>query len=130
MKIAFASTDKIHINQHFGWSKSFQLFDVDENGSTFIREIDSSEEPEDEIEKLNYKIGTIEEADIMYCSQIGPKASKMVHAAKIYPMRSNEDERIEEVIEKLQALLSGNPPPWLMRIYLTAKQRDAAQKDA
>ena len=121
MKIAFASTDGEHINQHFGWSKTFQLFEVDMASSTFLKEIDSSEEFEDEQEKLNYKIGTVSEADIMYCSQIGPTASKMVLAAKIYPMRSSADESIAEAIAKLQELLNGNPPPWLLRIYHTSK---------
>ncbi len=117
MKIAFASTDKVHIDQHFGWSKTFQLFEVDKDSSSFVKEIDSSIEYEDEMEKLNYKIGTISEADMLYCTQIGPSASKMVQAAKIHPIRSSGDESIQEAIEKLQALLNGNPPPWLLRIY-------------
>jgi nitrogen fixation protein NifX len=124
MKVAFASTDKEHIDQHFGWAKSFQLFEVEKESFEFIREIDSSEEPAEEVDKLNYKIGTISEADVMYCSQIGPKASKMVQAAKIYPVRSNEDERISDAISKLQALLNGSTPPWLLRIYYTSQQRE------
>lgn len=117
MKIAFASTDKVHIDQHFGWSKTFQLFEVDKDSSSFVKEIDSSIEYEDEMEKLNYKIETIKEADMIYCTQIGPSASKMVQAAKIHPIRSSGDETIAEAIAKLQEMLNGNPPPWLLRIY-------------
>jgi len=122
MKIAFASTDKIHIDQHFGWSKTFQLFEVDKESATFIKEIDSSIEYEDEMQKLNYKIGTVSEADMIYCTQIGPSASKMVQAAKIHPIRSSGDESIAEAIAKLQELLAGNPPPWLLRIYYKSQQ--------
>ncbi|MCH9812926.1 MAG: nitrogen fixation protein NifX [Epsilonproteobacteria bacterium] len=123
MKIAFASTDKVHIDQHFGWSKTFQLFEVDKESASFIKEIDSSIEYEDEMQKLTYKINTIQEADMLYCTQIGPSASKMVQAAKIHPIRSSESESIAEAITKLQAMLHENPPPWLLRIYYKSQQK-------
>ena len=124
MKIAFASTDKVHINQHFGWSKVFQLFEIDKERAEFLYEIESSQDPEEEVAKLNYKIATIKEADILYCSQIGPKASQMVQAAKIYPVRAREEDTIEDAIVKIQELLMTNPPPWLLRIYHTAEQKE------
>lgn len=125
MLIAFASSDGSHIDQHFGWSKSFELYRVTADNAEYIKTLDSSEDAiEDEHEKLAYKIGTVKEADIMYCSQIGPTASKMVLASKIYPMRSAENERIDESIAKLQELLLGNPPPWLLRIVHTSKDKE------
>lgn len=125
MLIAFASSDGIYVNQHFGWSKQFELYRVEGQSAEYLKTLDSSEDGiEDEHEKLAYKIGTVKEADIMYCSQIGPTASKMVLAAKIYPMRSAENERIDEVIKKFQELLLGNPPPWLLRIVHTTKDKE------
>lgn len=90
-----------------------------------LKTIDSSEEPEGEKEKLNYKIGTIEDADIMYCTQIGPTASKMVQAAKIHPARVAEGETIDEAVAKLQEMLTTSAPPWLLRIYHKAQMRSA-----
>ncbi|MFA6189522.1 MAG: nitrogen fixation protein NifX [Sulfuricurvum sp.] len=125
MLIAFASSDGIHVNEHFGWSKSFELYRVTDHSAEYVKTLDSSQDAiEDEHEKLNYKIGTVKEADIMFCSQIGPTASKMVLAAKIYPMRSAENESIDEAIKKLQELLLGNPPPWLLRIVHTTKDKE------
>lgn len=127
MLIAFASSDGISVNQHFGWSKSFELYRVTHECAQYVKTLDSSQDAiEDEHEKLDYKIGTVKEADIMFCSQIGPTASKMVLAAKIYPMRSAENERIDEAIKKLQELLLGNPPPWLLRIVHTSKDQSSA----
>ncbi len=125
MTIAFASGDGVHIDQHFGWSKQFYLFDVGMETSSLLKIIDSSEEPEGEQEKLNYKIGTISDADIMYCTQIGPTASKMVQASRIHPVRVSEGENIAEAIAKLQQMLNDAPPPWLLRIYHKAAQRSA-----
>ncbi|KFN38731.1 MAG: hypothetical protein JU82_10455 [Sulfuricurvum sp. MLSB] len=124
MLIAFASSDGIHVNQHFGWSKSFELYRITAEDAEYVKTLDSSEdEIADEHEKLAYKIGTVKEADIMYCSQIGPTASKMVLSEKIHPMRAGENDRIDETIQKLQELLLGNPPPWLLRVVHTTKDK-------
>lgn len=126
MLIAFASSDGVTVNQHFGWSKSFELYRITDQSAKYVKTLDSSQDAiEDEHEKLAYKISTVKEADIMYCSQIGPTASKMVLASKIYPMRSGENDRIDETIVKLQELLLGNPPPWLQRIVHTSKDNNA-----
>lgn len=125
MNIAFASSDGKVIDQHFGWSKTFHLFKVSKEGFELLEVIDSSDEPEGEKEKLNYKIGTIGEADIMYCTQIGPTASKMIQAAGVHPVRVAEGEGIEEAIFKLQEMLNDAPAPWLLRIYHKAEARSA-----
>ncbi|HFU77783.1 MAG TPA: nitrogen fixation protein NifX [Epsilonproteobacteria bacterium] len=125
MRIAFASSDGTKIDEHFGFAKNFYLYDVDMENSELLKVIDSAEDIEDEVEKLNFKINTINEADILYCTQIGPKASKMVQAAKIHPVRVAEGEPIEEAVTKLHAMLNDAPPPWLLRIYHKAAQRDA-----
>lgn len=125
MLIAFASSDGVHVNQHFGWSKSFELYRISREHAEYVKLLDSSEDAiEDEHEKLAYKIGTIKEADILYCSAIGPTASKMVLAEKIHPVRSGENDRIDETIVKLQELLTENPPPWLLRILHTSKDKE------
>lgn len=123
MNIAFASSSGEHIDQHFGWSKTFYLYQVEKDSALLIDTIDSSEEPEEEIEKLNYKIATIAAADMMYCTQIGPKASKMVQAAGIHPVRINEGEALGDAIANLQGMLANNPPIWLLRIFHKSQAR-------
>lgn len=90
-----------------------------------MKSIDSSKEPEEEKAKLTYKIGTIEEADIMYCTQIGPTASKMIQASGIHPVRVSEGEKFLDAIAKIQEMLNDNPPMWLLRIFHKSAQRSA-----
>jgi len=125
MKIAFASSSGESIDQHFGWSKSFYLYDISKESSEFLSVIDSSNEPEGEKEKLNYKIGTISGADIMYCTQIGPTASKMIQGSGVHPVRVADGERITDAISKIQEMLNDSPAPWLLRIYHKAEARSA-----
>ncbi len=122
----FASSDGIRIDQHFGWSKSFELYRITADNAEYLKTLDSSQDAiADEHEKLAYKIGTIKEADVLYCTQIGPKASQMVLAEKIHPIRAGENDRIDETIQKMQELLLGNPPPWLLRLLHTSKDRES-----
>lgn len=125
MNIAFASSTGEAIDQHFGWSKNFYLYKVDKEGAELLSIIDATTEIEDEHEKLSYKIGVLEEADIMYCTQIGPKASKMVQAAGIHPVRVAEGEKMESAIGQLHSMLAENPPMWLLRIFHKAEARSA-----
>jgi len=123
IKIAFASKDNIHVNQHFGWAEKFFLYEIDlEKGSfELLKEIDSSQEHSDEVDKLVYKITCVEEADIIYVAQIGPKASNMVKKANIFPLKaSSESEKIEESLKTLLKLATqDNSPLWLKRIVLS-----------
>jgi len=123
MNIAFASSNGELVDQHFGYSEQFYLYEVGKDSATFLSTIDSSKEVEGEKEKLGYKIGTIDEADIMYCTQIGPTASKMIQASGIHPVRVAENESIEDAIEKLQDMLNNAPAPWLLRIFHKAEAR-------
>jgi len=123
MKIAFASKDNIHVDQHFGWCEKFYIYEVLENGFSLINEVDSSLKYDDEADKLAYKILCLEESDIVYVSQIGPKAANMVKSAGVYPMKSSfEDEKIEEVIRSLQKMMQDGTPLWLKRILLKGQR--------
>lgn len=116
MKIAFASQDNIYVNQHFGWCKEFYIYEIIDDHYTFIKTIDSSIEIEDEIDKLTYKIECIEDSDILYVQQIGPKAAMMVKSCKIFPMQSSkENEKIEDVLNSL-IKMKENPPIWMRRL--------------
>jgi nitrogen fixation protein NifX len=119
MKIAFASKEGIHVNQHFGWCEKFYKYEVDGEGFTLLEEMDSSLKHDDEIEKLTYKIECVEDCDIICVTQIGPKAANMVQSVGIYPMRaSSEEETIENVLTSIQKMINGNAPLWLKRILL------------
>lgn len=125
MNIAFASSTGEKVDQHFGWSKQFYLYEINKESAVLLKVVDSSQEPEEEVAKLNYKIGTIEDADIMYCTQIGPKASRMVQASGIHPVRVAEGESIQEAIKNLQTMLADQPPMWLLRIFHKSEARSA-----
>ena len=119
IKIAFASTDGVHVNQHFGWCERFYIYEVEEDDFSLFGEVDSSIKFDDEAQKLEYKISCLESSDIVYVLQIGPKAANMVQSAGIYPIKSSyEKEKIADVISSIQKMMRSNAPLWLKRIML------------
>ncbi|MBN2826295.1 MAG: dinitrogenase iron-molybdenum cofactor biosynthesis protein [Campylobacterales bacterium] len=119
MKVAFASKEGIYVNEHFGWAQAFYIYEVQEDSFELLKVVDSSQKYDDEVDKLSYKIESLDSSDIVYVTQIGPKASNMVQKAGVYPLKAaNDNEKIEEVIASLQKLMSGNAPLWLKRIML------------
>ncbi|HEX7598132.1 MAG TPA: hypothetical protein VF518_07945, partial [Polyangia bacterium] len=44
----------------------------------------------------------------------GPAAAKLV-ARQIHPLKTAEDSPIASVVERLQGVLRGAPPPWLRK---------------
>lgn len=118
MKVAFASKDGKNVNEHFGWCENFYIYEIDKSSFSFLEKIDSSKKYDEEVDKLTYKIECVSGCDIVYVTQIGPKAANMVKLAGIYPMKSSkEDESIAHVIEAMQRLMR-NPPLWMQRIVL------------
>ncbi|MCV6607189.1 MAG: dinitrogenase iron-molybdenum cofactor biosynthesis protein [Campylobacterales bacterium] len=118
IKIAIASTDGINVNQHFGWCQAFYIYQVTKSSFSHIKTIDSSEEKDTEGDKLEYKISCLDNSDIVYVTQIGPKAAGMVQNAGIYPMKSFMDEEpIEKVLMAIQKMMN-TPPLWLKRIMV------------
>ena len=117
MKIAFASKDGTLIDEHFGWCKCFYMYDLLEDSFVFVKAIDSTQELQEEGEKLAYKIGCIEEAKILCVSHIGPRASTLVKNAGIFVIKANsENDTIEDALLNLLKLKNTNPPLWMQRL--------------
>ncbi|WP_067175369.1 NifB/NifX family molybdenum-iron cluster-binding protein [Sulfurospirillum sp. UCH001] len=116
MKIAFASTDNIHVNDHFGWCKCFYLYEIKDDTFTFLKALFSPNEIVEEGDKLSYKIQCLEDANIVCASHIGPRASLMVKSSGIFVLKTEkEDEPIETLLNTLIALKNSNPPLWMQR---------------
>lgn len=116
MKVAFASKDLENINDHFGWAKQFAVYEVNKDGYDLVEVIKTPEDKEEEDDKINYKIDSLNGCAIVYCEAIGPTAAAKVVKARIHPMKVKEPTTIEDANKQLVKMLNGNPPPWIKRI--------------
>jgi len=117
MKIAFATQDKERVDAHFGWAKSIVVYEISAQGHSFIESFefgDKLEEDGDE-DKLAPKLEAIKDVAILYVAAIGGSGAARVVAMKIHPIKVPQPESIAEILDKLQVVLQGTPPPWLRK---------------
>jgi nitrogen fixation protein NifX len=118
MKIAFTTSDRVHINAHFGWAKKIDVYEVSAEGYKFLETLtfDGDLKEDGNEDKLLPKIEALYDCTIVYVSSIGGSAAARLIKKKITPIKArSEEEQIAEVLNKLVETLKGNPPPWLRK---------------
>jgi nitrogen fixation protein NifX len=126
MKIAFATQDKQCVDAHFGWAKHLAVYEIDRDGYHFLESFDFGgklDEDGDE-DKLAPKLEAIKDVAIVYVAAIGGSAAARVVASKIHPIKVNQPEPIMDILDKLQEVLRGTPPPWLRKALEKEARRD------
>jgi nitrogen fixation protein NifX len=125
MKVAFATQDLKRVDAHFGWAKNIAIYEIGPEGHQFIEAIqfegDLKEDGNED--KLAPKIDAIKDCAILYVAAIGGSGAARVVAANIHPMKVNQPEAISDLLDKLQSVLRGAPPPWLRKALTKGKER-------
>lgn len=125
MKIAFATQDQQRVDAHFGWAKHLAVYDISAQGYSFVQDFafgdDLAEDGNED--KLSPKLAAIGDCAIVYVAAIGGSAAARVVASKIHPVKVQQPEPILDILDKLQDVLKGTPPPWLRKALLKGQER-------
>ena len=115
MKIAFTSSTGEMIDQHFGQTDNFLIWEVGPDEAHYLETLSVGAHGSDEDDRISARTKILSECAIVYTMQIGgPAAAKLV-AQKIHPMKTNAVVSLLETVERIQEVLRGNPPPWLRK---------------
>jgi nitrogen fixation protein NifX len=128
MKVAFSTQDKQRVDAHFGWAKHLAVYDVTAEGYRYVQTFDFGGELQEDgnEDKLSPKLAAIADCAILYVAAIGGSAAARVVAVKIHPIKVAQPEPILDILEKLQDVLRGTPPPWLRKALTKGQPRDAS----
>ena len=120
MKVAFASTDKIHIDEHFGHAEEFYIWNIGPEAADFAGVVQVRDESEagHSDDKIEARSAALADCALVYVAEIGGPAAARLVAKRIHPLKSKDHEPITEVVTKLQEVLKGNPPPWLRKAMM------------
>jgi nitrogen fixation protein NifX len=124
MKVAFASTDKVHVDEHFGHAEEFYIWEIGPDQALFsgVVQVKSETEVGHSDDKIEARGAALADCALVYVGEIGGPAAARLVAKKIHPIRSKEQEPITVVVEKLQDVLRNNPPPWLRKAMLKGEK--------
>ena len=116
LKIAFATTDMKHVNQHFGSAKSFAIYAVDPERTEFVEAAQFGVQDQDGNEdKLAVKFDLLKGCAAVYCQAVGASAVKQLVALGIQPVKVHEDSPIQKLLDDLQKELRSGPSSWVAR---------------
>ncbi len=131
IKVAFATTDMVHVNQHFGSAKSFALYAVDPERAELLEAAQFGELAQDGNEdKLSVKIQLLDGCAAVYCQAIGASAIKQIIAHGIQPIKVHEGSTIKSLINDLQHEMKAGPSSWLAKAINQNKDPDPQRFDA
>lgn len=116
VKIAFASSDRRAVNQHFGAAEAFAIYEVDAGATRLIEVAEFIETAMDGHEgKLAAKVELLGDCAAVYCNAVGASAIQQLLIKSIQPMRVDEGTLIDELLLGLQKSMLNDPPVWLAK---------------
>ncbi|MBW4672448.1 MAG: nitrogen fixation protein NifX [Cyanomargarita calcarea GSE-NOS-MK-12-04C] len=118
MKIAFTTSDRVHINAHFGWAKEIDVYEVSDLGFHFVETLtfEGNLKEDGNEDKLAAKLQALGDCTIVYVSAIGGTAAAKLIKKQVTPVKArSEEQEITDVLNQLVQTLKGNPPPWLRK---------------
>lgn len=125
MRVAFATQDQQRVDAHFGWARHLAVYEIDARGYHFVQDHafgdDLAEDGNED--KLAPKLDAIRDCAIVYVAAIGGSAAARVVASKIHPIKVAQPEPILDLLDKMQLVLQGTPPPWLRKALTKGQDR-------
>jgi nitrogen fixation protein NifX len=118
MKIAFTTSDNTHVNAHFGWAKTIDVYEISDKGYSFLETLnfEGDLKQDGNEDKVTPKLDALNDCKIVYVSAIGGTAAAKLIKKGVTPVKAkSDDEKIAEILAKLVETLKGNPPPWLRK---------------
>ena len=118
VRVAFTSSTGEHIDQHFGHTQQFHLWEVGPDRAAFVGTVAALAAPGcsgDEDDATAARASAIAGCAIVYTQAIGgPAAAKLV-ARRIHPLKTGGPVTVLEAVARLQEVMRGHPPPWLRK---------------
>ena len=115
MKIAFASTDGKTINQRFGEANSFKIWEIGAEQAAYHGDRNAITSSIIKDERNAARVSAVAGCPIVCSLDISTVALARIVAQNAFHLRIGSEKPITEIIEKLQGVLRGNPPPWLKK---------------
>ncbi len=116
IKVAFATTDRLRVNQHFGAAESFAIYEVTPDKATLVGIGEFAEEAMDGNEdKLIAKVDFLEGCAAVYVMAIGASAIKKLMAKGIQPIRVNEIDGVDDLLDELSKAMGEGGVAWIDR---------------
>lgn len=126
IKVAFATTDRLRVNQHFGAAEAFAIYEVTPDKATLVGIGEFAEEAMDGNEdKLIAKVDFLEGCAAVYVMAIGASAIKKLMAKGIQPIRVNEIDGVDDLLGEISKAMGEGGVAWVDRAVAAQAKKTA-----
>lgn len=114
IRVAFASKDRIHVDQHLGAAEGFVIYALDAERARLVGVSEFPAESMDGNEnKLAARIEALAGCAAVYCLAVGGSAVRQLLAAGIQPLRLNDAVMIEDLLTSIRTGIQAGGVPWI-----------------
>jgi len=140
MKVAFATQDLKTVDAHFAGARNLAIYDISAEDHRFVEAVQFASvsrqdgvhdsgpgtgepgadghgghgEPGDD--RVAPRVAAIQGCALLFVAAIGGPAAAQVVKARVHPIKVPQPEPIETLINRVQTMLQGTPPPWLRKV--------------
>ncbi|WP_027147651.1 nitrogen fixation protein NifX [Methylobacter tundripaludum] len=132
VRIACASNDGINVDGHFGSCSQFMIYQVSADEARLI-DIRNPDIPKGlEVDDKNvFRAELIQDCQVLYIASVGGPAAAKIVKLGIHPMKLPGIDTIADIIDQLQTVIAGTPPPWLAKVMgIDATNRFRFEREA
>lgn len=115
IRVAIASNSGEILNGHFGSCIRYLIYDLNDTEYRLV-DIRSALEADFSDDRNGFRANLIGDCQVMYVVSVGGPAAAKVIRAGVHPIKVIEGGSAGDILQNLQKVMSGNPPPWLAKI--------------
>lgn len=122
MKVAFATQDLKNLDAHFAGARNLAIYDVAAHGYRFLDAVrfdvlsnEDGQHAEGNEDRLTPRVDALTGCALLFVLAIGGPAAARVVSRKVHPIKLPRAEPIVEILDRVQTMLNGTPPPWLRK---------------
>ncbi len=114
IRVAVATTDGEHIDEHFGGCRRFFVYRISPAGVRLV-DFRSTVDSVDAEDQSGFRAELLQDCQVLYVQSIGGPAAAKVIQRGIYPLKVEDRPHVSETLGKLQTTMAESPPPWLAK---------------
>lgn len=116
LRVAFASKDRVHVDQHLGAAEGFVIYALDAERARLVSVVEFPAEDMDGNEnKLTARIDALHGCAAVYCLAVGSSAVRQLVAAGIQPLRLPEPLLIDTLLHSVRTGIRNGGVAWITK---------------
>ncbi|MCL1074741.1 NifB/NifX family molybdenum-iron cluster-binding protein [Shewanella dokdonensis] len=115
IKVAFATLDRRHVDQHFGSARSVLVYGVGHEQWSILEAIEYPQDDSRTHDRLPARIRDLSHCAAIFCNACGASAIRQLLDQGIHPVKVAEGCDIHQLLEDIRQELNGTPMGWLAR---------------